>query len=347
MLVKTILVSMTTVVAMGGHRLAAQEFGLTYTTEWQTDFQKGTNWVNLLRCDISQPISKQVRFDFASISVAGTCEKRLANDLQTFSNIEEENIPFALALLGLDWQIGESSLFFGIRNLNEDYFTSPCTSLFTNSSCGIFPTLSANYPIANYPMASVGVHYKLHLRNWRFETSVYNGRAGRRFTGKENVFRFCPGSDGMLSVSSINFQNHGSSYYMGIALHSGMPVGNENRDEEQTLSPKKKVLNKMAWGYAEQRLSAHLYALMQYSMNPSVKDGCRSYVGAGLLFHFRKTTAGLFANYADFTTQHEWASELTWKIPCLNKGYIQPTLHWIKNSSEHKLIGVLRFGYGI
>lgn len=347
MWVKIIMASMTTVVAIGGHHLAAQEFGLTYTTEWQTDFRKGTNWVNQLRCDISQPISKQVRFDFASISVAATSEKRLANDLQTFSNIEEENIPFALALMGFDWQIGKSSLFFGIRNMNEDYFNSPYTSLFTNSSCGIFPTLSANYPIANYPLASIGIHYMLHLRNWRFETSVYNGKANRRFTGKENVFRFCPGSDGIVSISSINFQNHGSSYYMGVALHSGMSIGDEIRGEEQTFTTKKKELNRVAWGYAEQRLSSHLYALIQYSTNPSVKDGCRCYGGAGLLFHCRKTTAGLFANYADFTTQHEWASELTWKIPCLNNGYIQPTLHWIKNSNEHKLIGMLRFGYKI
>ena len=152
--------------------LAAQVFDMTLTTELQTDFQGGYNWVNLFRTDFQWAITRQIHLNAGTISTVKTLEKRLANDLQTFSNIEEENIPLAIAVLGLDWQVGNSTLFMGIRNLNEDYFTSACTSLFTNSSCGIFPTLSANYPIANYPVASVGIDYKLLLENWLFETSL-------------------------------------------------------------------------------------------------------------------------------------------------------------------------------
>ena len=201
--------------------LAAQVFDMTLTTELQTDFQGGYNWVNLFRTDFQWAIARQIHLNAGTISTVKTREKRLANDLQTFSNIEEENIPLAIAVLGLDWQVGNSTLFMGIRNLNEDYFTSTCTSLFTNSSCGIFPTLSANYPIANYPVASVGIDYKLLLENWLFETSLYNGTGYRDFTGKENVFRFCPKTDGILSVTSINYRKYGNEYYLGIALHYG------------------------------------------------------------------------------------------------------------------------------
>lgn len=98
--------------------------------------------------------------EMASISIAETHERPLIDDWQGFSNIEEENTPLALAVLGIRWQLKKSFLFVGVRNLNEDYFTSPYTSLFTNSSCGIFPTLSVNYPIANYPLASIGIDYK-------------------------------------------------------------------------------------------------------------------------------------------------------------------------------------------
>ena len=80
-----------------------------------------------------------------------------------------------------------SSLFIGIRNVNEDYFTSPCTALFTNSSCGIFPTISANYPIANYPVASVGIDYKLNLNKWFLETSIYNGTGYRNLSGNRKL----------------------------------------------------------------------------------------------------------------------------------------------------------------
>ena len=111
------------------------------------------------------------------------------HDLQTFSNIEEENLPFALSMLGIGRETEKYSVFFGIRNVNEDYFTSPCTSLFTNSSCGIFPTLSAETPLANYPVASVGFDGKIRWNRWQFQLSVYNGTGNKQLTGKENVLK--------------------------------------------------------------------------------------------------------------------------------------------------------------
>lgn len=342
---KRIMLGAMMLAAMGSHRLRAQEFGLTYTTELQTDFRRGTNWVNLLRADFSQILARQVIWKAASVSVARTCEKRLADDLQTFSNIEEENIPLALAVLGIEWRTGKSTFFFGVRNLNEDYFTSDCTSLFTNSSCGIFPTLSANYPVANYPVASAGIDYKLALNHWELETSLYNGTGYRMWAGRENVFRFCPATDGILSVTSINYQKNGSGYYMGIALHSGMPVADEAGTEEQASEEtQKRKLNSVVWAYMEQRLSAHVYGMLQYSVNPTERKGCRNYVGAGFVWHWAGTEGGVFADYADFTSEHEWAGELTWKIPCLKNGYVQPALHLIRNSHECKVIGLLRLG---
>lgn len=348
MMIKKIIVSFLRATAvMGCCPLAAQEFGLTYTTELQTDFKKGTNWVNLLRTDFSLPIGEHFRADLATISTAKTREDRLVDDLLTFSNIEEGNIPLALSILGLNCQIGKSSLFFGIRNLNEDYFTSPCTSLFTNSSCGIFPTISTNYPIANYPVASVGLDYKLELKHWTFESSLYNGTGYRNFTGRENVFRICPKSDGILSVTSINYQNNDNGYYFGFALHDGLPVGDEEGSERQETAEKKKELNTVLWGYAEQRIFPHVHMLLQYSISPTEKKGCRNYAGAGFVFQCKNTTGGIFTGYADFKDKYEWVSELTWQIPCWKNGYIQPTLHFIKNNQEKAVIGLLRFGYTI
>lgn len=58
-----------------------------------------------------------------------------------------------------------------------------------------------------------------------------------------------------------------------------------------------------------------------------------------------KTEGGVFTDYARFSHSHEWASEFIWKIPCLGKGFIQPTLHLIHQPEAHYLIGLLRFGY--
>ena len=110
------------------------------------------------------------------------------DDMQGFSNIEEKNLPFAPAVLGLEYRTSRSSLFLGVRNVNEDYFTSPCSSFFTNSFCGIYPTLSANYPLANYPLAAVGLDYRLTSDPWEMELSVYNGTAQCSLTGAHSVF---------------------------------------------------------------------------------------------------------------------------------------------------------------
>lgn len=116
-----VLCAAMVMVTFTNHYLAAQDFNLTYTTEFQTDFRKGAKWVNLLRTDFLQSLGNSVNIEVASISVARTSDKKLVDDLQVYSNIEEENLPLALAILGINWHVGASSLFVGIRNLNEDY----------------------------------------------------------------------------------------------------------------------------------------------------------------------------------------------------------------------------------
>ena len=331
---------------VGTCRMLAQDVGLACTTEWQAGGRGGAQWVNLLRADGSLTLAGQWRLDVAAISVSRTSNERLADDWQTFSNIEEENLPLALAVLGLGWNIGKSEWFFGVRTVNEDYFTSACMSLFTNSSCGIFPTLSTNWPIANYPMASVGIDYKCRLGHWLLETSLYNGTGYNRFGGSESAFRFCPRTDGVFSITSINYQNHGSDYNMGFALHSGVPAADEAGSEGQASEAEADRLTTAVWGYAEQRLSAHLHALLQYSV-ATVRSGCRQYAGAGLVMEMVKSRGGIFFDYAQFSFGSEVACEVTWQFPFLKQGYIQPALHLISNSQCKAVVGLLRLGYRV
>lgn len=176
------------------HRCFAQELLINYTTELQSDFKKGTNWVNLLRLD--------------------------------------------------------------------------------NSSCGIFPTLSADYPIANYPVSSMGVHYELQQAQWLLQASLYNGKGSYRFTGKENVFRFCPQHDGILCLISFNYRHHDSNYHMGFALHSGMYRNYAKGDTEQASKKEKKEIRKIIWGYAEQSIAPRLQVLLQVSAQWHASQGC-------------------------------------------------------------------------
>ena len=145
--------------------ISAQTIGTTYTTEVQYNFKSSANWVNLLRFETSIDIGKSGRFNYASIHIFKTSAQPIASDWQTFSNIEEINMAYGLAILGYTQKIRDILLFTGIRNVNEDYFVSPCTALFTNSSCGIFPTISANYPLGNYPLSAMCIHLDYKINN--------------------------------------------------------------------------------------------------------------------------------------------------------------------------------------
>lgn len=320
----------------------AQTFRAEYTTELQTNF-KASNWINLLRLKASLSLGKHFHLEVSSLSTAETHDDRLAQDLQVFSNIEAGNLPFALAVANVEWQYKGSTLSVGIRNMNEDYFTTPVTSLFTNSSCGIFPTIAANAPIANYPLASVGINYTLQTGNWSLSASLYNGQGYSRFTGKENVFRFCPQSDGIFTLASADYQHRGSHYIAGASLHHGRHLLPASDTRTSPLSRTRNIGT--VWSYVEQRISPSVDLLLQYSACLSPQVECRTYAGIGAVIHIGSTELGFLTNYADFSSRKEEESELTWKIPCFKNGYLQPTFYFIHSGHPNYVLGMVRAGY--
>lgn len=330
----------------------AQEFHAKLTTEIETDFHDKTDWVNQLRLDASIPIGKHVHIDAATLSVAQTREEGVADDYQTFSNIYADNMAFALAVAGIRWETGKSMLFAGVRNVNEDYFTSPVTSLFTNSSCGIYPTISMNTPLANYPLAAVGIHYAYTSDNWQALASVYNGAGHKHFTGSDNVFRICPKTDGVFGIASVNYNHKGSLYTIGGSYYNGkeqpgIPVDDiEPTDGHYT--------NFALWASAEQRLTPTVKLMLQASGFPTNGAECKSYFGAGVTKtitgfskKIKEVECGLFTDYAHFSYGKEWATEATAKIQINDKCFLQPALHFIRTDGDTSFVGLLRLGYGI
>ena len=130
-------------------------FGVEYTGEIQTDFKR-VRQANLLHLSAEIPLSRALSFEVGSLSIHSFNKELVADDLQGYSNINADDLPFALTVAGFNWQINDHhSVFAGIRRTDEDYFCSDGVALFTNSSCGIFPTLSFNFPIATFPEAFI------------------------------------------------------------------------------------------------------------------------------------------------------------------------------------------------
>lgn len=105
---------------------------------------KNTNLINQLRLELSVPIGKgKDSFEAATLHVAKTNDG-IIDDWQGFSNINADNNFAMLAVLGYMHEWNSGHLFVGVRNVNEDFFTSDVTDLFLNSSEGIFlPLLPA------------------------------------------------------------------------------------------------------------------------------------------------------------------------------------------------------------
>lgn len=229
-------------------------FSLEYTGELQTDF-KHTRMGNLLQLGAEIPLSRRLYLNVSTVSYATTDEVPLADDLQGYSNIDADNLALALAVAGVTWHIGDShTIFAGIRRMDEDYFCSNGLALFTNSPCGGFPTITGNFDIAAYPMTAMGIHYAYDDEDLTVQSSLYNGTGHYRFIGRDNVFRVCPGSDGVFALAQVEYRLHDSHYFLGASAYHG----NLDGTADQRFRP-------TAWAYVEQALPNRLMLIAAYS----------------------------------------------------------------------------------
>lgn len=323
------------------------EVGMELTSEVQGTSANKYNYVNLLRLNASLPVlsheteglkTNSLTFELASLSTCMTARESIGGELQTFSNLDAGNIPFALSVCGMSWshtsptresrRTVSHALFMGVRNMNEDYFTSPATSFFTNSSCGIYPTISANYPIANYPVASMGIHYRYDIeddkRHFTVQATLYNGTGYNHFTGCENVFRICPKDDGAYGIAEVSCTRGGSYYCLGNAMYC---------NEGTSSTP---------WFYTEQDITSNLTLLAGYSHAFTTDAECKDFIGLGALCQLGKCQLGAFTDYAKCAERNEFATELACKIPIFKHMDFQPTVHLITYDSQLHCAAMLR-----
>lgn len=330
---------LTNVMAQQNDKSGA-EFGMELTSELQGTCAGDYNYVNLLRLNATLPIvspksesprATGITFEIASLSTCMTAKESIGGDLQTFSNLDAGNIPFALSVCNVAITTnGGHSLFMGIRNMNEDYFCSDVTSYFTNSSCGIYPTISANYPIANYPVASMGIRYCYNGDPIKVQASLYNGTGYNRFTGRDNVFRVCPKGDGVFGITEMSYNHEGSSYFLGNALYC--------KEGSVSTTP---------WFYTEQCITSNLTLLAACSHAFTADAKCRDFVGCGALYQFKKCQVGAFTDYANFMESNEFATELTCKIPIIQYLDIQPTVHLITYDGSLQCVATMRMALSL
>ena len=328
------ILSMVLLLCMVGcHQLQAQQVGVWFDSELQVNDKGKCSNVNLLYLSGDYAVGPHFSLSAATLSIVKTRSESLIDDLQGFSNIEADNVTLALALACIGWTPNERhSLSVGIRNVNEDYFKSPVTSLFFNSSCGIFPTLSLNMDIANYPLASMGLHYRYSAPSYSLQASVYNGQGYDRWAGHDNIWRVAPRADGLFMIAQGDWQMGTGHYYAGAALHTGTSGNDAGRSA--------------LWAYTEQSLTERLSLIADYSHAFGHSSQCTDFVGFGGQYTWHQSTLGFFTNYARFRHDSEWATELTYKYDLTSFLFLQASCQLIHHGSWQP-VGLLRMSIRI
>jgi porin len=333
--------------------------GLSYTSEMQSDFGKKINWVNLLCLEGNYELWRNGELSLQTISIWKTRKQRILDDLQTFSNIEEDNMAINIFMMGYTHRFKNISLFGGIRNMNHDYFTSDYTSVFTNSSCGIYPTISSNFPVANYPLSALCLHGEFKLsESIVLKNSLYNGNARKLFSNEGSLFSLHPSNDGILNITELSYLSKSNShgfYNIGSVLYSGNSLyyGNDNEEGEAKIQEKRTV-NCATWWSLEKSIYTNgdkgVGFLLQGSLALTRPDDCKHYYGIGVVLNSiiptrRKNIFGIFHNKAVFHEKSENTIEMTWKCNLTDKVILQPTFHYIETGSKSRVVGLVRLCY--
>lgn len=328
------------------------EGGVTYYTELQTNFDGNAAWMNLLRLDGRWNITENHSIQAATIHALRRGDKLVLNDHQIFSNIDNDDLPVDVALLGYEFHSDFNDnlsfmAFGGVRNMNEDYFVSPNSSLFCNSSDGMPPTLSTNYEVANYPISALCIHADLNIcKNWGVRTSFYNGVAGE--LRRRKCFHFKPHKDGVSNVTEVNYstgKKYNTSIYVGNFLHYAYH-DSERKNAEFT-----------PWIVAEQDILSYqsatltLYTQVSKCFAQNDDDQCKDYLALGLVANMKKSNyldrAGVMYHAANFHSGVEQSVECT-AIFTPNKYLsIQPSIQYINGHEVNHLAGILRLTFSL
>lgn len=319
-------------------------YNIAYAGELQFGMMEKPNHqaknVNLLQLEASLSTDKWWKngtFEASFWSVASTKRQASIEDCLTFSNIDAPNIWLTCNKLGYQHKFKNISLFVGIRNVNTDYFTSSLSSLFTNSSAGIFPSISLNYATANYPLGGFGIHTKYNINHLEIKNSFYNNLAD---INSKIVFKFqfnLP-KYGYVNFSQIKYSTSDGVYAVGMVL-----------DKLPKLSPKHSLFALIEQPIYKMKETS-LGVIAQIGYAPEKTNYCQTYYGggivaSGLFAPEGKDKLGIIAFHAHMQDNKEMAIELTYKYNLTPSISFQPAIHYINNNNHKGLIGLIRAYY--
>ncbi len=352
---KFLIVSLMTLLACGQSFAQRDTFKnldaeITYTTSFLWNTTSGVaNWINILNAYHSLDLWRGASFNIDLLAANNLRNSQgkggVADNLHIFSAIEDESVALSLFEFGLTQDFGLSNVFFGVRNVNKDYFTSPWNSIFTSSVGGLFPTISANFPISDSPRSAICLHSELEFtRHIKLKSSLYNGVASEKW---DEVFNIRPSRDGIIAINELSYTategTYWGNYHLGYS-YGHTPLPEEQRDAKDPL---KKVSRSALWMLIEQPLyiapsGSQLTLLLHGGWSP--ESICDWYGAVGMIWQgllFEGDYIGLLYDRSLYTAGYETEVELTYSYPA-PFGIIQPALHRVYTPTDAHTIAMMK-----
>ena len=296
----------------------------------------------------------------------GNSLSNLIGDFQIANNIEAESHT-RLYEVWYKQHFKTWSLLIGQHDLNSVFAIPETGQNFINSSFGIQPDLSSNFPASIFPLATLGI-----VVNWSLNDqilishAIYDGDPGSESDNPNSLnWRFNK-EEGALLINEIQFQIKKenilkSVYKFGIWNHLQKQILDEvlfsSRNGVYFISDHKLIQNTSN--------GIFISAFSQIGLSLSFQNPVASFVGGGFWFKgFSSKRAedgfGIAVANANFSKYYrsqfegilkrETVIELTYQWIANRKLIFQPNIQYILNPSStsglsNALMGLIRFNY--
>ncbi|OIO69301.1 MAG: hypothetical protein AUJ56_07650 [Zetaproteobacteria bacterium CG1_02_49_23] len=269
-------------------------------------------------------------------------------DFQTASNIADGNRT-RLQQLWIEQRFMDDrfSVLLGSHDLNSEFDVSEYGGLFTNSSFGIGPEISANVPTSLFPQASLATRVAFQFdENISFRMAGYDG---------DPATRQLKSAEGYMYIAEGAWVSDETAYKFGLWRHSKAAVSGG----KQGLSGGYLVIDQPFASWA----GGSMGGFLQFGVTQASKAlEAKNYIGAGVhangIFSGREDDEfGLALARASFSKDYlsrnvgfkknETAIEITYKLQVTDWLSVQPSYQYIVNPSgdpalSNASVGLLR-----
>lgn len=288
----------------------------------------------------------------------------LLGDMQVASNIEAGNHTY-LQELWFRQTFGKVAFTIGVQDLNVEFASSEHGALYLNSSFGILPVISANFPASIFPLTTLGFMAKWVVNSkTTWLNAIYDGSPTEFDYNPYNIrWEFASG-DGILAISEIQrnvkLNKLPGTYKLGFYTHNH--IIEKVFSEQLPDSAGHPIF--AAYAYADQKIweraDKSLNLFLQTGYSPS-KTCVNNYYwglginGVGWLSKKKNDIWGLAFAHAGLgnNSGNETTIELSWKKQVNSTVYIQPDIQYIINPGgncsnlNNSMAAIVRLGISL